>query len=96
MFRFRNKLAHAETVHLSEEGEIILDEDERPPKPLTWWEKLVTLEGAQCFVDDTKAMIEKLRELAELEDDPVGGIFDTEVVRTETRPYPSSDTGDDD
>ena len=94
IFRFRNKLAHAETVNLSEEGEIILDEDGQPPKPLTWWEKLVTIEGAQCFVDDSEAMIGRLRELAGLKDDPVGGKFDTEVVKWETRTYPSSDTGD--
>ncbi len=34
-------------------GELVLDDDESPPKPLAEWEKWVKFANAQRFVEDT-------------------------------------------
>lgn len=66
IFDFRNAIVHAKTEYPSYEGELILEEGQRPPKPLVGWEKQITLDTAQRFFDDTKAMLTELHYAAKL------------------------------
>ena len=74
IFRFRNDIAHAKTEHVHAESKMALANflalDEIPPEPLTEWEKLLTPETAQRFLDDSLAMIKELHEKAGLGADP--------------------------
>jgi len=69
IFRFRNKLAHAETEFVEEEGEIIVKEGDPAPRPLTEWEKQINIETGQRFLDDTKEMIKYLNEKTGLKEE---------------------------
>lgn len=79
IFWFRNTLVHAETelvtMELLKEGESV---------PLTRWEKLVTLEVAQQFHSDAKAIMTQLHLHSRLAEEP---LFDTENIIVELRHY---------
>ena len=74
IFRFRNAIAHAKTEHVQAEIKMALAEflapDEIPSEPLTEWEKLLTPETAQRFLDDSLEMIKELHKTAGLGVDP--------------------------
>lgn len=53
-------LVHGKTDYLEEENEQILTETEKPVLPQAKWEKLVDLENAMIFSEDTKVMIETI------------------------------------
>lgn len=74
IFKFRNWLVHAKTEYLNKEDEGVLIEGEHLSKPLTEWEKMITLEKAQRFLDDTKEMLAKLHTQAGLDGDPIADI----------------------
>ena len=81
MFKLRDLLAHARTETLALEGEFILTPGESPPKPLSEWEQLISLEGCQRFLDDTKAIVYDLSSRAGVSGDVV---FSTEEIETTT------------
>ena len=70
VFKFRNWMVHAKTEEIEFKGELILDEDEKPPKPLAEWEKWVKLSTAQRFDEDSKAIIKLLHTEAILDGEP--------------------------
>ena len=64
IFTLRNLLVHGRTDYLEEENEQILDEAEKPKLPQAKWEKLINLEKAIVFSEDTKAIIEAINSKA--------------------------------
>ena len=58
IFRLRNLLVHGRTDYLEEENEQMLSEMDKPELPQSKWEKLINLENAAIFSEDTKAIIE--------------------------------------
>jgi len=53
-------LVHGKTHYLEEENEQTITETEKPVLPQAKWEKLVNLENAVSFSEDTEAMIETI------------------------------------
>ena len=79
IFKLRDLIVHAKTETLTLEGEFILDEEERPPKPLTVWEQLISVEGARRFLDDTKEIVDQVGKAAGLDPE---NVFARDMVET--------------
>jgi hypothetical protein len=89
IMKFRNLLVHAKTETLITEGEFILEDGESFPELQTEWEKLLTIDHARRFLDDTKEIVTRIAEAAGI--DPAE-IFAPEEVKVDdevfTTPMP--------
>ncbi len=81
IFKLRDLLVHAKSETLTMEGEFILAEGESPPKPLTEWEELISIDGARRFLDDTKEIVTQVSGAAGLDPEKV---FASEVLEVTT------------
>ncbi len=68
LFIFRDALVHSRVADLTLTGSLE-DYEEHPPKPLPEWEKLINLQSAQRFFDDTSQMIRLMHKKAGFERD---------------------------
>jgi len=78
IFRFRNLLVHAQTETLITEGDFILTDGGSFPEPLTEWEKLLSIDHARRFLDDTKEMVALIAKAAGIDPEEV---FESEKVK---------------
>jgi hypothetical protein len=73
MFRFRNRLAHGRTEELTADYETHLDDEHAlVPGPMTEWELICTLENAERFLDDAKAIINNIHGKTGLDTPAIG------------------------
>ena len=74
VFRFRNDLAHAKPITLSQTFkypvQTFLTAQQMPALPLTPWEKTLTPARARKFYEDTRSMILALYHAADMGDEP--------------------------
>jgi len=56
MFRFRDALAHGKTETVIKDSIQFLSEGEKPQMPATTWENEMTIENAQIYFEDTRAI----------------------------------------
>jgi hypothetical protein len=69
MFEFRNALVHSRVITTTITG-TLESMSQRPPKPLSEWEKLINQETAQRFFDDSSQIIRIMHEKAGFAEDP--------------------------
>ena len=62
IFRFRDGIAHAKTEIMNEKSAQISDEN--PILPQTEWEKEINLDNAEKYIEDARAIIYQLHQLA--------------------------------
>ena len=62
MFKYRNRMVHAETEILPYEKEQEYVPRKGPADPETWWEQATTLETAERFYRDARCLINQLNE----------------------------------
>lgn len=88
VFKFRDDVAHARSCKMQSGPEVIEGDREslRRSKPLTDWEKLCTIEFAQCAYDHTESLILKIHTVGKLDPDllcPSGHSYSSREITDE-------------
>jgi len=89
IFKLRDLLVHGQTETIAHEGEFSIEGGDFIPLPLTAWEEFMTLQKAERFLDDTKAMVIELANKAELPPDEIFAKDKIEAFNTTDKKPPN-------